>query len=153
MKPVLVFALLSAAAAYGEEFRRAQSVPTIAVFLSFDNPPSELSVEAMKQEADDVLRTAGLALDWRLLEQNRGDEPADEIAVLTFKGNCQPESTLPHYNAPPVGRIVLPSTKISGGHVLPFSEVECDQIREFIKPVETGSSLQRERVAGKGSGS
>src|SRR6185436_19151778 len=92
---------------------------------------------------------AGMALDWRLLEENRGDEPADDIAVLRFKGTCQPESTLLHVDATPVGRIVLASTKISDGHVLPFSEVECDQIRGFIEPVGTGTPPQRERILGR----
>jgi hypothetical protein len=149
MKPVLVFALFSAAATYGEELRPAPPVPTIAVFLSFDNHPSELSVEAMKQEADAVLHTAGLALDWRPLEDNRGDEPADDVAVLRFKGTCQPKSILPHDVAPQLDRIVLASTRISDGYVLPFSDVECDQIREYIAPVETGTFPQRECILGR----
>src|SRR5947209_7037556 len=146
MKPVLVFALF-AAALYGGS--PAERIPTIAVFLSFDNPPAEISVNSMKQEAGKVLLTAEMALDWKSLQENRGDEPADALAVLRFKGNCQASTTSPGDRATLLGHIVLASTKISDGRVLPFAEVECDQIRRYITHIQSGSSAEREHLLGR----
>lgn len=146
MKPVLVFVLFAAAAYSGSP---AEHMPTIAVFLSFDNPAAEISVDSMKQEAGKVLLTAEIALDWRSLQENRGDEPADALAVLRFKGTCQSGTTSPDDDTALLGRIVLASTKISDGRVLPFGEVECDRIRDYISHMQSGSASQREHLLGR----
>ena len=39
-----------------------------------------------------MLYGAGLALEWRFLDQNRGTDAFDDLAVMRFKGSCRADS-------------------------------------------------------------
>jgi|SRR5579872_1312584 len=150
MSPAFLLAVFSAVILHGQDSRPIVPPPAVAVFLSFDHQPSEISIEAMKREAGSVLGTAGLTLDWRLLENNHGDAPSHELAVLRFTGTCGGSRIAPLDVARlSSDKVVLGWTKLSKGRVLPFGEVECDQIRRYIEPVAAGNSPQRERILGR----
>jgi hypothetical protein len=105
--------------------------PSIGVFIDFDAAPSQRSVEEMKKEAAKIMGSAGYSLDWRALDQNRGREAFAAVVVVKFKGKCRlefPATT----GASSDEAVTLAKTKVEGGHVLPFSEVECDKVRQVL---------------------
>jgi hypothetical protein len=130
------------------------SAPPIAVFLDFDNQPSETSIAQMQQEVASILRPSGLQLDWRILKDRKGDESFPDLVVVKFKGSCQMRNpALDSELGPALPGSALASTQVSDGHVLPFSDVECDRIRRYIAPeVSSHDQEKRDTVYGKALG-
>jgi hypothetical protein len=134
MGRVLICTGLAAAFAF---LMRAQT-GAITVFMDFDEKPSAPSIAAMEKEAGEIMKASGLALDWRLVRDNHGSEGVSNLIVLRFKGKCRAYPPLPsafdeaRAQEQPAQPVVLGSTMISNGQVLPFSEVECDSIRKLI---------------------
>ncbi len=130
-------------------FAQTQALPSpVGIFLDFDAAPGAIPVEVMKQEVEGLLKEAGLALNWRLVSDNHGDQVFSRVVLLKFKGSCRAD------NVAVLGRDFgslgevhpLGSTKVSKGKVLPFSEVECDHIREalaYLSPATTRRERQR----------
>lgn len=117
--------------------------------MDFESAPGETSVHAMEQEVDKLLKPSGIALDWRLIQENRGDQPFKSLVVLRFKGSCKADwipqakddTDLPGENHE------LASTRVSNGRVLPFSEVECDQVRNALRYLHPGAGLRERQLA------
>src|SRR5215469_14041199 len=103
--------------------------PAVGVFIDFDAVPSARSVEAMKKEAAKLLNSAGYVVDWRVLKQNSGTESFANVVVVKFHGKCRLEYPLPDASD---GEVALASTKVEGGRVLPYSDVQCDQVRKVL---------------------
>lgn len=103
--------------------------PAIGVYIDFDAVPSQLSVDEMKREAGKILDSAGYFLDWRALKQNQGTETFAHVIVVKFHGKCRLEYPLPGGSEEDVA---LASTLVDHGHVLPFSDVQCDQVRKAL---------------------
>jgi len=112
----------------------AGTKPSVGVYLDFDSAPGDIAVETMKREVEEILEPSGVTLDWRLAKENRGNEAFTGLVVLRFKGKCRIEAW-----APPVQNLAemgetdtLGTTKVVKGRVLPFSEVECDQVKQAL---------------------
>jgi len=54
--------------------------PAVGVFMIFDSAPGT-AVDLMKTEVNQLLKPAGLALDWKLASENRGDQRFDGLVV------------------------------------------------------------------------
>jgi hypothetical protein len=105
--------------------------PSIGVFINFDRAPSAKSVEEMKKETAKILGLAGYSLDWRTLNQNRGQESFANVVVVKFHGKCRLE--FPMLGTSPADETVkLATTHVQEGHVMPFSDVHCDQVRKVL---------------------
>ena len=105
----------------------------------------------MKKEVDELLKPAGLSLDWRLTKDNRGNEPFAGLVVLKFKGECKAEGAYDVSNAfGSAGESdTLGSTKVDHGHVLPYSDIECDQVRKALAYLGPGAGQkERQRALG-----
>jgi hypothetical protein len=129
---VRVFAL-AACAAISTFLAQCQTPvlhPSIGVFLDFDSAPGKLSLEVMKKEVAALLKPSGVSLDWRLAKKNHGDESFAGLVVLKFKGKCKVESW--NSAAVPGQTTTLGTTAVSDGHILPFSEVKCDALKEAL---------------------
>jgi hypothetical protein len=73
--------------------------------------------------------------------------------VFTFKGRCQ--TVGPSYDelGPLAERQPLAFTRISDGRVLPFSDVQCDTIRNYISlTVASARPSEREGILGRAMG-
>jgi hypothetical protein len=132
----------------------AAGVPSIAVFLDFENQPSETSVTQMEREISSILKPSGLQLDFRMLNSRKGDESFSDLVVLKFKGSCQMRTpALDSELGPSIAGSALASTQVSDGRILPFSDVECDKIRRYIAPdVNWNDPDKRDTVYGKALG-
>ncbi len=133
---------------------QAASAPAIAVFLDFENQPSATSVTQMEREISSILKPSGLELDFRLLKNRQSNESFSDLVVLKFKGSCQMHNpALDNELGPSLSGGALASTQVSDGHILPFSDVECDKIRRYIAPgVSSNDKEKREAVYGKALG-
>ena len=106
----------------------ARPASPVAVLLQFDEPYSVPALQAMEHEVDSILRPAGYALEWHLLEPDLVSREYADFVVVRFRGNCETGGLSGGMrNGESLAR-----TAISDGRVLPFSEVQCDQVRRFL---------------------
>jgi hypothetical protein len=124
-----VFLLLTSALSMA-----AADPPSLGIFLDFAQTPASSSLEEMKVEVASRLRQGQLDLRWRALNENRGTESFDQLVIVSFQGRCVPrpagsslEDSLPFRET-----VTLASTPVRDGHVLPYSRVDCDQIRKSL---------------------
>ncbi|HLH17283.1 MAG TPA: hypothetical protein VKX45_08685 [Bryobacteraceae bacterium] len=128
----------------------SRKTPSVGVFLDFDTAPGTVPMEMMKKEVDKILKPAGVALDWRLASENRGDQAFSGLVVLKFKGKCRIESWGETGSEPQPGEaMTLGATKVVNGRVLPFTEVECDQVKRALAylPPQAGAK-ERQKAFG-----
>jgi len=123
---VVLSLLLAALPAFGQE-RRAD--PPIALYTSFQQPIAPVVLQALHQELDDILEPAALHLDWRSLASVTGSEISSELAVVKFQGRCDAEGLVMKTVHPGA----LGWTHVSDGVILPFADVDCDRIRQFVQ--------------------
>jgi hypothetical protein len=124
-------------------------LPAVGVFMIFDTAPGNKAVDLMKAEVDQLLGPTGLALNWRLASENRGDQSFDGLVVLKFKGSCKAENwPLPSNDFGTAGEShMLGSTAVVNGRVLPYGEVQCDQIRKALAYLPVGSDQKARQKA------
>jgi len=121
----------------------------VGVFMQFDSTPTPVSLEVMKTEVDHLLKASGIAIDWRLVKENHGDESFSRVVFLKFKGTCKAEGAAPPPND--FGTLgethSLGSTRVQNGRVLPYSEVECDQVRKALSYLAPGAGRKERQSA------
>jgi hypothetical protein len=137
-------ALTAAAASAGGKGR------PVGVYLSFESMPTAASIEIMKDAVEHLLEPAGVTVAWRLTSENSGDESFAQLAVIRFKGTCRSSAPQPPNLFGSVGEVnELATTAASKGHVLPYTDVACDEVRKALTFVRQGTGLvERERALG-----
>ncbi len=127
IKALVVALMLAALPAPGQQ--PGPPIAPIALYTSFQQAPPAAVLEALHAEVESIMSTAGLRFEWRNLSSVKGNEVAVELAVLTFKGRCDIEDLgqrREHIGA-------LGWTHVSDGVILPFSDIDCDGIRKFLR--------------------
>lgn len=125
----------------------------IAVFMDFQSAPSPEALSQMEREISTIMKPSGLEFDWRMMKDRQTGESFRELVVFTFKGHCQ--SMGPSYDelGPISERQALAFTRISEGHILPFSDVECDTVRNYISSnMASAHPGDREGILGRALG-
>jgi len=121
----------------------------VGVFMQFESAPAAASLEVMKTEVDHLLKASGIEIDWRLVKENHGDESFSRVVFLKFKGSCKSEGAAPPPND--FGTLgethALGSTQVQNGRVLPYSEVECDQVRKALSYLGPGAGRKERQSA------
>lgn len=125
--------------------------PNIGIYLTFDSTPAELPLQVMAHEVELLMQPSGVSLDWRLASLNRGDEPFAGVVLIRFKGACRVGANLDAAND--FGSLgetrTLASAKVVKGRVLPYGEVQCDEVRRAADQLRPGSTRdERERALG-----
>ncbi len=145
MKRLLFCLVLAALPSLGGE--RQASIAPIALFTQFQEEPSAAIREALQSELETIMNPVGLHFDWRSL--NDGDNTATELVVVTFKGRCDVRGMQPLTVMPGA----LGWTHVSDGLVLPFSEVDCSAVRDFLqRQLLVRSPAEREELYGRALG-
>ena len=111
----------------------------LAIVVGFKDHYSSASIAEMKRELESVLTIRGLQIEWRDLETMPAHEVFDHIVVARFTGRC--ESDLPQLEGATDG--TLGFSHISDGAVIPFTEVDCNKIRNLISRSLQGESFIR----------
>ena len=83
----------------------------------------------MQKELQFLMGDAGVDLDWRLLSDLAVSESFPDLVVVKFHGACDANAPSRPWSGKPAA---LAYTHVSDGRVLPFSEVDCDEIRSFV---------------------
>jgi len=101
----------------------------IALYTSFQQQPTAAVRMALQDELESIMSPLGMRFEWRELHgESTGATP--ELAVVTFKGRCSVAGLSP---AGSFDGTALGWTHIADGEILPFSDVDCDQIRGFLQ--------------------
>ena len=86
----------------------------------------------MRKEASGILDRVGIRIAWRLVSENQGDEPFERLVVVS-----SPEDALAGASCQPTREIlVLGTTAVVDGRVLPYSQVRCDAVRRLLPEIE-----------------
>jgi hypothetical protein len=146
--------VLIASAGFGQTPKQNPALIPVGVFMDFESLPGPGSLAAMEAEANDLLKASGLKLDWRLAKENRGDQAFAGLVFLKFTGSCRADAIPPASRFGTLGEVhSLGFTEVSHGRVLPFSQVECDEVRRalaYLRPA-TGFA-ERQRALGRALG-
>lgn len=108
--------------------QRDLPVAPVALYTEFQQGASPASVDALHQELDAIMSPLNMRFEWRSLAAARGDDPTVQLAVISFKGQCNGAALKPG----PSNSGALGWTHVSDGAILPFSGVDCDRIRSFV---------------------
>lgn len=152
----LVCALFACSAFLAAEpVRDPSTLGPTAVFMDFEGKAAPRALDEMKREIASLLKPAQVQLVWRLLDAPRDSEFFSDLIVVKFRGKCHMDGVQSLFSelGPYEDNQSLGSTQVSDGHVLPFSQLECDRIRRSIAPLAMGSvPEQREALLGRAMG-
>jgi hypothetical protein len=127
LKLVLMCLALGVIPSYGEP--KIAALPVITLYTQFEIEPPPAVLEHLQSEVEGIMAPVGLRFEWRTLTGSRGDEVTAELAVVTVKGRC--DVTGLGLRAKVEGALGL--THISDGQILPFAELSCDHLRNFVQ--------------------
>jgi hypothetical protein len=113
--------------AHGET--RGAGSPPVTLYTQFQSEPSEDVMDALQEEVESIMAPMGFRFEWRNLSANRGNEISAELAVVTVRGRCDADGLAARSKV----EGALGFTHISDGQILPFMEMNCDRIREFVQ--------------------
>lgn len=122
----------------------------LTVIMEFKGPYSAKSIAVMKQEAEGILKTSGLQLDWKSREE-AANQSFSDLVVVRFNGSCEMPPP-PLYDE--LGEIgALAFTYETDGQVQPFSDVACDKVGAFVRSGMHGSDFKKgDTLIGKALG-
>jgi len=127
MRALFLCLALAALPAIGEQ--RGTSLAPIALYTQFQKEPPPAVLESLQDEVESIMAPMGLRFDWRPLASAGRNGVSVELAVITFKGRCDASGLTAHESKPgPLGW-----THISDGIILPFADVDCTGMRDFIQ--------------------
>jgi len=102
----------------------------IALYVEFQHEPPAAVLQAIEQEVDAIMAPMGAELEWRWLKSVTGSEVSTELAVIKFMGRCETGAGFPMHT---FKTGALGWTHVSDGAILPFSDIDCDGIRDFLQ--------------------
>jgi hypothetical protein len=141
----LAAAIVCAAPAWAEKKKK----PSVGIFVDFDASPAPMAMAAMKREVGAIMRPTGLGVDWRQLSENKGTEAFAGLVVVRFKGRCHAR---PWVDEAEPGKVALGHTIVQEGHVLPFTEINCEQVRKTLPYLGTHCDHERQNALGRALG-
>jgi hypothetical protein len=151
MVRALLLVTLLPLGAVGQAPQKPAAQAPVGIFMVFESAPGNAAVDLMKTEVNQLLQPAGVDLNWKLAGENRGDQPFASLVVLKFKGSCKAEGwTVPQSDFGTAGEShTLAATIVTHGRVMPYSEVQCDQIRQALAYLPRGADQkERQRALG-----
>jgi hypothetical protein len=107
---------------------RLVELPAV-LYTTYAQQPTVAVQHAMEDEVEAIMGPIGRHYVWRPISGVQGNEVSSELAVLTFKGRCAADGLRPKGVNPGA----LGWTHVSDGAILPFSEIDCDRIRNFVQ--------------------
>jgi hypothetical protein len=106
-------------------------------------------LQALQDEVETLMLPLGAEFDWRSLDKATGSQVSAQLAVIKFRGHCQPAG----FATQAMETGALGWTHVSDGVILPFSDIDCDGIRHFLQAGLLGiSSKERDEAYGRAVG-
>jgi hypothetical protein len=125
---LVLFCLLAGVLPAVGETRWAPSAP-ITLYTNFQQQTPSAVFQALQEEVETIMAPIGLHFEWRSLSGVGGHEVSAELAVVTFQGRCEPSDAAVRARFSGA----LGWTHVSDGEILPFTDIACDRIREFVQ--------------------
>ena len=101
----------------------------ITLYTTYRQAPPEGVEDALHEELASIMGPSGIGFTWRALAAPHDREISIELAVIRFRGRCDTGDLLPIRINPGA----LGWTHVSDGTILPFSDVDCDRVRDFVQ--------------------
>lgn len=116
----------------------------IGILFDFASRPDVEMLNSMKAEIRQIMAPADLELTFQPLAES---EPRTfrKIVVVRFRGVCAGKKHRVDMDSADASVVDFPAlgrTDISGGHVLPFVQVYCDEVRQLV-PFTSSSAVAR----------
>jgi hypothetical protein len=109
------------------------------------------TVSYMQRELEALMQAAGYSVTWKI-PGNPSDEGDSVIAVVELRGSCKPPEA-GAFVKPVENGASLASTAVDGGHILPFSWINCETLTQMLAPSLAGvKSKQRDFLYGRAMG-
>jgi hypothetical protein len=133
-------------------FARAQTLhapgsPTLGVYMDFEMAPGGASLAAMKREVDALLRPTGIRVNWRMIQENRGNETYSRLVVLKFSGACHADGRVESASGNELLETPVGNSMVVNGRVLPYGEVKCDAVRRALSFLSPKASKEQKQEA------
>ncbi|MGA2132541.1 MAG: hypothetical protein ABSH50_09630 [Bryobacteraceae bacterium] len=120
----------------------------ITIYTDFAHSPAAAVIPHMKAELDNIMAPLSLRFDWCSLSEADGRHAVYELVVVRFRGACQVDTLPTPAKSGPLGW-----THVAGGRMLPFTDVDCDRIREIMTlPLAVAAPVQRPQLLGRAMG-
>lgn len=142
MVRLALFSLLAGALPAAGQTGAAPVLP-ISLYMSFQQQPPPAVLAAIREEVEAIMAPIGLHFEWRNLDGDRGQEVSVELAVITFQGRC--DTAGPALRGKVAG--ALGWTHMSDGEILPFTDIACDRVREFVSRALSAVNLVERQTA------
>lgn len=115
----------------------------IGILFDFSARPDAETIDTMKSEIQNILAPADLNLAIQPISAAQ-TQSFRKIVIVRFRGTCEgrTEPAPQFQNASVFDFPALGRTYISAGHVLPYIQVYCDEVREFV-PLNAKQSVSR----------
>jgi hypothetical protein len=120
---------------------------TLGVYMDFDSTPGKSSLAIMKDEVDSLLDSAGVKVNWRMIQENRGNETYSRLVVLKFTGACKVDGLVAMTRGDEAAEAKVGDTMVVNGRVLPYSEVKCDVVRRALSFLSPKASKEQKQEA------
>jgi hypothetical protein len=130
--------LLAAIAAVPLAAKPPVSGADVTVVVNFKNSYSAPAIQAMQREAEQILKSTGVSLEWRSRSE-AVSATFNDLVVMTFKGSCVFSPMPPLYDE--LGPYAI--TRTTGGEVQPFGEVDCDHVVSSLHSAMTGDDYAK----------
>ncbi len=150
MRPVAICAclLLSVAPLLFAAPKPVTVSPDVTVIIDLKGPYSQTALKEMQAEANRIIGTSGVHLDWQRRE-DVNHAVFNDLVVMTFKGSCTFDPAPPLYDE--LGPYAI--TRTANGEVQPFGEVDCDRVVHSVRNAMFGSDFARgEMLIGRALG-
>src|SRR5690242_11313372 len=102
----------------------------IALYTHFQAEPAPEVFSALQREVESIMAPMGTDFEWRSLDGVNGSEVSAQLAVVKFFGHCNPAVGIQHVMWK---NSALGWTHVSNGTILPFTDIDCDGIRQFLQ--------------------
>lgn len=114
----------------------------VEVLMKFDHQPSAAMVKSMQREASTIFKPAGIRLGWSLWDKKNADvQKRSDLVVVRFRGTCS-SSPLSYSDIRPFDEsLTLARSAVLQGQVLPFAEIQCDQVQKLMRPRFAGPGV------------
>jgi hypothetical protein len=112
----------------------------VGILFDFGARPDSAVVDLMKSEIRQIMAPAQMDLAFYRIGDRAASQAFRKIVIVRFQGSCrsQLDSGGIQLNEPDVlDNPALGRTNISGGRVMPYVQVYCNEVRAFLPAVST----------------
>jgi hypothetical protein len=120
---------------------RPAQAEDVTIVLDFREPASDQAIAEMKHEFAGIMKGSKLTFEWKSPAEAE-QTSADNLVVVRFKGACVLKPV--PYLFDERGPMAVAYSGQDG--VMPFSEVECDQVTRAVRSAMWGGDLARADV-------